>query len=108
LLEAMTNRFQWFLERKNDVGVVVADSAGAPSDKALLSVFEKFKAQGTHFKLLRNVVDTIFFTPSHTSVMLQLVDFCAYAVFSKYERGKDDRFKQIQPKFDPHGIREFP
>lgn len=107
-LEAMTNRFQSFLEKRNDVGIVVADSAGAPSDRALLDLFEKFKSQGTHFKQLRNIVDTVFLTPSHTSTMLQLVDFCAYAVFSKYERGKDERFRQVQPKLDQHGLREFP
>lgn len=108
MLEAMVNRFQWFLERKREVGMLVADSAGTPSDKAMLDVFEKFKADGTQFKQLRNIVDTVFFTPSHTSTTLQLVDFCAYAVFSKYERGKDERFKQIQPKLDEYGLREFP
>lgn len=105
MLEAMANRFQWFLERKGEVGILVADSAGAPSDKALLGVFEKYKAEGTQFKQLRNIVDTVFFTPSHTSTMLQLVDFCAYAVFSKYERGKDERFREIQPKFNEWGAR---
>ena len=108
MLEAMTNRFELFLRRINDVGIMVFDKVGGPSDHTLSVLFEEFKKKGTHFQQLTKVIDTIFFTPSETSVFLQLTDFVAYAVFAKYERGQDQRYKQIELKFDKFGLREFP
>lgn len=106
-LEAMTNRFQRFLERQGAVGAMVLDRVGA-ADEALLKMFERFKTEGTMFQRPTRIIDTVFFTPSETSVLLQLADFCAYAVFSKFEHNKPKRFDQIQSKIDSYGLRVFP
>ncbi len=107
MLEAMINRFELYLRRIDDVGAIVVDKSGT-ADESLVTAFEVYKREGTNFQKITRIIDTIFFTPSETSAFLQLCDFVAYAVFSKFERGKDDRFREIESKFDPYGIRKFP
>jgi len=109
MLEAMMNRFQWFLEREGGVGLVVSDEPGSNKERQdQLGAFEHYKTLGTNFKKLKNVIDTIFFTPSQTSVFLQLADFTAYAIFRKIESNDPDRYNRIKGKVDPYGLRVFP
>ena len=107
-LEMMMGRYQWFLEKRKDIGMVVSDRESKGLMIALLDLFEGFKEKGTMYKKLKNIIDTIFFAPSYTCPILQAVDFCAYAVFSKYEHGKTERYDQIKPKFDPYGEYKLP
>lgn len=107
-LEMMMGRYQWFLERNKDIGIVVSDRESRGLMKALLEIFESFKERGTLYKELKNLVDTIFFAPSYTCPILQATDFCAYAVFSKYEHNKTDRYNQIKSNFDPYGEYKLP
>lgn len=107
MFEAMINRFERYLRRVNDVGAIVMDKSGA-QDKALVTTFEIYKVTGTYYQPITKIIDTVFFTPSETSVFLQMCDFVAYAVWSKYERNKADRFGEIESKFDSYGIRTFP
>lgn len=109
MLEAMMNRFQWFLERTDEVGLIVSDEPGNSKERIeLLNAVEHYKTSGTMFKPLKNVIDTIFFTPSETSVFLQLVDFCAYAIFRFVEHKDSVRYDRIRSRVDPYGLRHFP
>jgi len=109
MLEAMMNRFQWFLERANEPGLIVSDEPGSNKERTeLLNAVEHYKTTGTMFKPLRNVIDTIFFTRSETSVFLQLADFCAYAIFRVKERNDPSRYNRIRDRVDPYGLRQFP
>jgi hypothetical protein len=107
MLEAMTNRFEKYLARKNEIGLMVWDKTGS-SDLQLLKKFEEYKKGGTSFLKPKHIVDTLFFTPSETSIYLQLVDFVAYAIFSNYERNKQERFNQIKHLMDQYGLKVFP
>ncbi len=114
MLEAMTNRVQFFLQRSQDLGLYVYDSEEQSISDELQRVFARFRAHGTQFRFPINLVESIFFAPSETAVPLQLVDFWAYAVFSKYEHAaKDQRFRQVKHKLDSvagqvYGLRKFP
>jgi len=107
-LSFMMESYQWFLERNDELGMVVSDRENTSLMKILLQHFENLKEMGTEYKKMENIIDTIFFSPSKTCANLQTVDFCAYSIFRKYERGIDDRFNQILLKFDPHGLKVFP
>jgi len=107
-LESMTNRFQKYLARKDDIGMMVYDSESTLINKSLTELFEEFKKYGTAFIYPENILDTVFFTPSETAPMLQLADFCAYTFFSKYEHNKTERYEQIKSKLDEYGERYFP
>ncbi len=122
-LDQMVSKFEWFLERTNDVGMIVYDKAGGGADSRLLNLFERFKQHGATFKKPDCIMDTVFFTPSQTSICLQLVDFCAYATFSSFEHpiSTDPRYvftrakyAQISVKFDKDaqgnlvGLKQYP
>jgi len=114
MLEAMTNRVQLFLQRKNDLGLYVYDKEEQTINDELQKILAKFRSGGTNFRFPAHVVESIFFAPAESAVPLQLVDFWAYAVFSKFEHsGKDKRFLQVRHKLDTvsgqvYGLRKFP
>jgi hypothetical protein len=97
-LDMMITRYQWFLEQKNEYGLVVSDREDNNIMKILSDLFEKFKHKGTEYAELQNIVDTLFFAPSETCPMLEAADFCSYAFFSKYEHNKTERYDQIKHK----------
>jgi len=107
-LEFLIERYEHFLRRNDDIGMVIADRESKDLMKSLLELFERFKEEGTDYVKLNKIFNTLFFAPSYTCPMLQTVDFCAYSVFSAYERLKADRYDQIKEKFDPWGVKIFP
>lgn len=106
-LDVMTTRFQKYLERVYEYGLMVHDDESNPINKSLIDLFEEFKTKGTAFIYPENVLDTLFFAKSDNTPMLQLADFCAYAFFSKYERDKIERYDQISNRIDTYGEKYF-
>ena len=100
-LDSMVGRYEWFLERTNDVGMIVNDQAGGGYDKRLLNLFEGFKRDGATYKKLDRMIDTVFFTPSETAVFLQLVDLWAYAIYvnSEFATSGDPRYVYLRSKY---------
>ena len=49
---------------------------------------------------LSNIVDIPYFSQSEDTHLLQLADFCAYAVFRYYERGGDQFLNKVIHRFD--------
>ena len=109
-LRFIAPHFSKFLQRRKDVGIMIYDTTQARSDMFLRHFLEKARSVGIVLQTwedpLRtqnqsdNVVESIFFLESHLSPIIQLVDFCAYAVFCKYERGRNERFNEIYSLFD--------
>ncbi len=102
--------FSKFLQNKGDTGLMIYDTTQARNDAFLRVFLEKARRSGLVLQTwddpfrtqnrLNNVIESIFFLESDLSPVIQLVDFCAYAVFSKFEHGKDERYKQILDLFD--------
>lgn len=109
-LEAMTMRYQTYLEKHNyDLGMIISDRENENVQKSLQKLFKEFKRTGTRFKEINNILDGLYFAPSSNAPCLQLADFCAYAVRCSHERGDKDRVDQIKFKFNKSGgIRELP
>ncbi|HIH89047.1 TPA: DUF3800 domain-containing protein [Candidatus Bathyarchaeota archaeon] len=108
-LEAMTMRFQTYLEKHNDLGMMIADREDENVQKSLQALFKRFKTSGTRFKKIKSILDGLYFAPSSNSPCLQVADFCAYAIRCSHERGANERLKQIEEKFNGSGgIRELP
>ena len=110
-------RFNIFLTRLFGMdlankGLAIIDQAHQPRYREL---FADFKRIGTQFQgPLTNVIDIPYFAGRRDTRMLQLADFCAYAVFRKYESGDTSYFQKVLPKFDrpgphepPHGLKHF-
>ncbi len=121
----MVPRFSMYLKRISDHGVMIYDSEEMHINKELRDFLLESRKTGVvlpHARIrsplsvqnrLYNIIETIFFIESHVSPIMQLVDFCAGTVFLKYERGKTDRFDQINNLFDSsqgkiYGLYEWP
>lgn len=99
-LEFIVGRFEHFLERQQDYGIIVLDEKGRKENLKIRNFFQDLREEGTGFKKLDKVIESIFLTPSEYTYSIQLADFAAYAVFSKFEHEKENRFREIEGKFD--------
>ena len=104
--EELCNRFDLFLTRLHKEGneqrglMILDDSRYEVRLKELLASYRK---TGTRFGTIYNIPDTPVFTDSAATRMLQLADFCSWAVFRRYERGDTNYLDKIIGKFDQSG-----
>lgn len=101
--EDMCQRFNTFLVREYKFGtpqkgLLVVDRSH--SEKQYLQLIARFRQEGTTYGYLGNVVDIPYFTDSHNTRMMQLADFCAYAVYRYYEESDPSYLNVIRPRFD--------
>ncbi len=109
--EDICQRFNTFLVRQFNLGypskgLLVLDRSGR--ERRYRALLSRFRTQGTKYGYLGNVVDIPYFADSHHTRMLQLADFCAYAVFLHYEHRDSDHFQTILPRFDRRSPRSGP
>jgi len=95
-------RFNTFLLRQfrqgfPTKGLLIIDRAHQDHYLRLIAQFRKW---GTDYGYLDNIVDIPYFAGRHDTRMMQLADFCAYAVFDYYENGNRVNFDKISPRFD--------
>ena len=110
-------RFSKFVQRYNEIGLMIHDAEGL-SDSALRKFVSDSRRSGIVLQgnpdfnpfamfqtdnKLEGLMETILFTESHTSPVLQLVDFYAYATFAHYERNQSIRFNEFHDLFDHVG-----
>ncbi len=91
-----------FLERQykrgnRGKGLLILDPSGR--EARYRQCIAGYRAHGASWGYLGNVVDVPLFVASNETRMMQLADFCAYAVFLHYERHIDDFFNMISPQF---------
>ncbi len=102
--EQVSSRFDQYLMRqyrkdgKPYRGLMICDKA--TSEETLQSVTHTYIEKGHSWGALRNFAEVPLFLDSKTSRMIQLADLIAYGVFQKYERGNNEFFKDIEPRFD--------
>ena len=102
--ENLVQNVNAFLESMNEEGnpqkgMLIID--GNPSTEAKYrALISDFRRMGTQYGYLGNIVDIPYFSQSEDTRLLQLADFCAYAVFRYYERGDDRFLNKIIHRFD--------
>ncbi|MCC6575236.1 MAG: DUF3800 domain-containing protein [Planctomycetes bacterium] len=104
--EQLASRFDQFLmrlHRKGDTqrGLMIFDKS--TRETTIQSLAIDFKRDGHSFGQLRNMSEVPVFIDSRASRLVQLADLIAYAAFRKYDRGDDQFFKLIEPRFDREG-----
>jgi len=95
-------RFNTFLVRqyksgRPSKGMLIMDAAHESRYRELIT---DFRRKGTAYGLLDNIVDVPYFGRRHDTRMIQLADFCAYAVFRYYDYNDDDHLNMVLPRFD--------
>ncbi len=101
--EDLCSRFDRFLGRLRDAGdrqrglIIVDDTT---YETSLQKLALDFRALGTRWGVIRNLVEAPLFISSHVSRAVQLADHVAYSVFRRYNAGDTNYFDIIAAKFD--------
>jgi len=78
-------------------GLLIIDDAHKRQFKDLINTFRKEGVKGVP---IYNIVDIPYFSASQDTRMLQLADFCVYAVYRYYEKQDSTYLDKILPQFD--------
>lgn len=100
----LSERFQYHLQDisrtvgRPEPGIIVADHRGAKSDARFRSAHENLlRPDRIATSNYSNLVESLFFLPSDTSIGIQLADMVAGAVWRKFEKNDDYWYKQLEP-----------
>jgi hypothetical protein len=102
--ESLTKSFDDFLRRlyrdesNRQKGLIVI--AESQYQERIEAVAQRVREDGTKWGDLYNIVEIPFFTQAANSRLLQVADFCANAVYGRYEGGYTRQFDKIVPRFD--------
>lgn len=103
--EDLTSRFDLFLRRLNTTsgeseqrGIIAVAESSYRRNLEILG--ERFRGGTTRWGQLRTISDVPFFLPARNTRLLQLADFCANAIYGRYNSGYSRDFDIISPKFD--------
>jgi len=96
------SRFNMLLTRshkaeKPNKGLLVIDQAHMDHYRSLMA---DFRSSGTRYGQINNIVDIPYFAGRHDTRMLQIADFCSYAVYRYYEQNDRTYFDKLLPNFD--------
>ena len=121
--KTISERFQYFLQDmertvgSKQLGIMIADHRGKSQDDALRYKHHRFiDANAPVFSNYANYVETVFLTPSHHSVGIQLADMVAGAIGRRFNSDDNLFYNQIEPsirrspagKVDGYGVFKFP
>lgn len=102
--EDLAQRFDYFLSRLNrqsneeQRGLIVL--ARSEYEKPISLLSRRLRRHGTRWGQLRNLADVPLFAPATDTRMLQYADFCANAIYGRYNSKLTGDFDLIAHKFD--------
>ena len=108
--EDLVSRFDLFVRRYNATAnqgehrgiIAVAESTYRQNLEVL---GERFRGGSTRWGAVRTLAEVPFFLPARNSRLLQLADFCANAIYGRFNSGLTRDFDMIAPRFDMEGGR---
>ncbi|MEQ7874832.1 DUF3800 domain-containing protein [Sphingomonas sp. ASV193] len=108
----VSERFQYFLQDmertvgSSQLGIMIADHRGKSQDEGLRHRHHRFvEGDAPVFSTYKNYIETIFLTPSHNSVGIQLADMVAGAIGRKFNSDERQFYDAIEPAFRRNGTR---
>lgn len=119
----VTERFQYLLQDitrtsgRDTYGLIVADHRGRGDDDKMRHQHERLvRESGKYTSNYANFIEGLFFSPSHLSLGIQLVDMIAGAIWRAQTHADDHWFDRLRPSFraspsgkiDGFGIGRFP
>lgn len=114
----MIERFNHFLGRRGEVGVIISDDQKGSEDE-IRKTHSGYRRDGTGYAKIEHVMETPFFAPSHWSRMLQVVDVLTWFMargLKARARGESPppEFHRLERHLDGHpnymgrGLKMFP
>lgn len=124
-LQLIAPRFEKFLNRVNEHGMIIMDAEEMRRDKDLRKLIRDGKRFGIILQsnispdpfrtdtTLPRVVESVMFMDSDESGIIQLADFCSHSIWKHFEKNTSHRFNQIYPLFDSvdeavYGLKVWP
>jgi hypothetical protein len=119
----VTERFQYLLQDitrtsgRDSYGLIVADHRGRGDDDRMRHQHERLvRETGQYSSNYGNFIEGLFFSPSHMSVGIQLVDMIAGAIWRAQTHNDRTWFDKLRPSFrasatgkiDGYGLARFP
>lgn len=119
----VTERFQYFLQDvtresgRDTYGIIVADHRGKGDDDSMRLRHERLiRETGKYTSDYANFIEGLFFSPSHLSIGIQLVDMVAGAIWRAQAHGDRTWYNRLRPsirasrdgEIDGYGIVRFP
>lgn len=119
----VTERFQYFLQDitrtsgRDTFGLIVADHRGRGDDDRLRMLHERLvRETGKYTSDYANFIEGLFFSPSHLSIGVQLVDMVAGAIWRAQAHNDRTWYDRLRPsirqgpggRIDGYGIARFP
>lgn len=110
----MLERFNYCVGRQGTLGLVVADEQ-KEIEISTRKAHSRYRRDGTGLSQIEHVIETPFFTPSHWSRPLQMIDVAAYYV-ARHLRGattasywgRIERRLDGYPNYKGKGLKTFP
>jgi hypothetical protein len=110
----MLERFNYCVGRQGAIGLVVADEQ-KEVEISTRKAHSRYRRDGTGMSQIEHVIETPFFTPSHWSRPLQMIDVATYYV-ARHLRGATtasywDRIERRLdgfPRYEGKGLKTFP
>lgn len=103
--EDLTSRFDLCLRRLNSQspepeqrGIIAVAESSYRRNLEILG--ERFRGGRTRWVEIRTLADVPFFLPAKNTRLLQLADFCANAIYGRYNSGYTRDFDAIAARFD--------
>lgn len=110
----MLERFNYCVGRKGEIGLVVADEQ-KEVELSTRKAHSRYRRDGTGMSKIEHVIETPFFTPSHWSRPLQMIDVATYYVARHLRHattaGYWDRIEKRldgYPRYEGKGLKTFP
>lgn len=117
-------RYEKYLKRTNQTGIIIADESSKESDKMMKILLKNARSTGVVLNSsispdpyrtdtrLPSIITTIF-TKSEDYAGIQYVDFIAYGIWIYFEHGIKTRVPNIKPLFDKvngktYGFKKWP
>lgn len=100
--EQIVSRFQTFLAKKGNLGLIVSDNNETAAPR-LTKLSRKFHKDGTLYKDIVNIVETPFFVDSALTSLIQMADLCAYALRRQIENSENALWDVIKPRVEQLG-----
>jgi len=119
----VTERFQYLLQDitrtsgRDSFGLIIADHRGRGDDDRLRNQHERLIAEGGNYTSnYANLIEGLFFSPSHMSIGIQFADMIAGAVWRAQSHNDRTWYDRLRPSFrasatgtiDGYGISRFP
>ena len=103
--ESLVSRFDLYVRRYNASraegehrGIIAVAESSYRENLEVLG--EQFRGGGTRWGTLHTLAEVPFFLPAKNTRLLQLADFCANAIYGRYNSGFTRDFDLIAPRFD--------